>query len=73
MISRIKFELSLLSALESDMDWFCIGIESRNFNRSGTKAELIYSGLWLVPPFNRLLLSELPLLGYKSRRKFEHR
>jgi hypothetical protein len=45
MISRIKFELSLVSALESDMGWFCIEIESQDFNRSGTKAELIYGSL----------------------------
>ena len=49
MISRIKLELSLVSALESDMGWFCIEIESRDFNRSGTKAELIYISLRLAP------------------------
>jgi hypothetical protein len=42
MISRIKFELSLVSALESDIKWICNGIESRDFNRSGAKAESIY-------------------------------
>ena len=72
MISRIKFELSLVSALESDMGWFCIGIESRDFNRSGTKAELIYGNQRLTVFDSRLCLPDLSRHGVKTRRKFGH-
>ena len=73
MISRIKFELSLVAALELDMNWFCIEIESKNFNRSGTKAELIYSSLQLTVIDVGVCLPEIRLPGAKTRRKISHR
>jgi len=67
-----KFELSLVSALESDMGWFCIEIESQDFNRSGTKAELIYGSLWSTASSIRMRLPGIPLHGVETRRKFGH-
>jgi hypothetical protein len=45
------------------MGWFCIEIESRNFNRSGTKAELIYISLQLTVIGVGVCLPEIRLPG----------
>jgi hypothetical protein len=55
------------------MNWFCIEIESKNFNRSGAKAELIYSSLQLTVIGVGVRLPEIRLPGAKTRRKISHR
>ena len=72
MISRIKFELSLVRALELDMGWFCIEIESRDFTRSGTKAELIYSRLQLIAIGICIRMPGIRLRRVKTRHKISY-
>jgi hypothetical protein len=54
------------------MGWFCIEIELRDFNRSRSKAELIYSRLQLTATGICIRLPGMRLRGAKTRHKISY-